>query len=111
MLITLPAPEKIERQVEVVDVELVPAARLAPKIEQDAEETGAPRSSPQSEPTSAEETPLKPGDESPEAVTDPAEDISPQPAQDATAEPLQQQVTPADQTATESAPEAIATNP
>jgi hypothetical protein len=61
MLITLPAPTSIERKVEMVDVELAPAAQPAPKID-DVDQTAALPASPQPEPEVGE-TAAEPVDE------------------------------------------------
>jgi hypothetical protein len=96
MLITLPAPEKIRRKVEVVDIELVPAARLAPKIDQDVEQTGA-LSSPQPEQAAVGETTGQPVGETSEVRPEPAEETVTTPAEEAVAEPADQMGTePAD---------------
>jgi len=102
MLITLPAPEKIERKVAVVDIELVPAARLAPKIDQHVEQTGALPSSPQPEQAAVEETTGQPAGETPEVTPEPAEETVTTPAKEAVAEPADQTRTePADQVVVE----------
>ena len=62
MLITLPTRTGDHRNVEAVDVELVPAAQPAPKIEQDVDQTAALPSSPQPA-RAAEGTALQPVDE------------------------------------------------
>jgi hypothetical protein len=54
MLITLPAPSGTEGKVEVVDVELVPAARLEPKIDLDVDQTAALPLSPEPQTAGAE---------------------------------------------------------
>lgn len=102
MLITLPAPEKIERKVEVVDVELVPAVQPAPKIDQHVEQTGALPSSPQPEQAAVEETTGQPAGETPEVTPEPAEETVTKPPEEAVAEPADQMVTePADQVVVE----------
>jgi hypothetical protein len=102
MLITLPAPEKIERKVEVVDVELIPAVQPAPKIDQHVEQTGALPSSPQPEQAAVEETTGQPAGETPEVTPEPAEETVTKPPEEAVAEPADQMVTePADQVVVE----------
>ena len=99
MLITLPTPTGDDRNVEAVDVELVPAAQPAPKIEQDVDQTAALPSSPQPA-RAAEGTTLQPVDElledTPEpaqeafaevAASRPAEETAPEPAAAGVLEP------------------------
>jgi hypothetical protein len=99
MLITLPTPTGDDRNVEAVDVELVPAAQPAPKIEQDVDQTAALPSSPQPAPA-AEGTALQPVDEfledapepsqevfAEEAASRPAEETAPEPAAAGVLEP------------------------
>jgi len=68
MLITLPAPSGTERKVEVVDVELVPAAQLEPKIELDVDQTATLPSSPDPQTAGAETVAPEPVAESPQAA-------------------------------------------
>ena len=99
MLITLPTPTGDDRIVKAVDVELVPAAQPAPKIEQDVDQTAALPSSPQPAPA-AEGAALQPVDEfledgpepsqeafAEEAASRPAEEAAPEPAAAGVLEP------------------------
>ena len=99
MLITLPTRTGDHRNVEAVDVELVPAAQPAPKIEQDVDQTAALPSSPQPAPA-AEGAALQPVDEfledgpepsqeafAEEAASRPAEEAAPEPAAAGVLEP------------------------
>jgi hypothetical protein len=69
MLITLPAPTETGRKVQVVDVEVVPAAQPAPTIDQDVEQTAALPSSPQPK---TPEIAARPVEETPKAVMESA---------------------------------------
>jgi hypothetical protein len=74
MLITLPAPSGTEGKVEVVDVELVPAARLEPKIGLDVDQTAALPLSPEPQTAGAETAAPEPVAESPQAAQEPNEE-------------------------------------
>jgi len=95
MLITLPAPSGTERKVEVVDVELVPAAQLEPKIELDVDQTATLPSSPDPQTAGAETVAPEPVAESPQAApesqgetaTKPDEESAIEPAGEPTAKP------------------------
>jgi hypothetical protein len=87
MLITLPAPRGTERKVEVVDVELVPAAQLKPKIELDVDQTAALPSSPESQTASAETAGPEPVAESPQAAPEPNEETATKSAEESAIEP------------------------
>jgi hypothetical protein len=74
MLITLPAPDSVEPKVETVDVELIPAAQTAPKIDKEVDQTAALPTQP--EPASVEEAASEPADETPAAAVQPSEDAA-----------------------------------
>jgi hypothetical protein len=87
MLITLPAPSGSERKVEVVDVELVPAAQLKPKIELDVDQTAALPSSPVPDTAGAEVAAPEPVDESLQAAPEPKKEPAAKPAEESAVEP------------------------
>ena len=82
MLITLPAPGGTERKVEVVDVELVPAAQLKPKIELDVDQTAALPSSPEPDTAGAEAAAPAPVDGSLQAAPEPKEEPATKPVEE-----------------------------
>jgi hypothetical protein len=101
MLITLPAPTNMERKVEVVDVEVIHAARPAPKIDLDVDQTAALPSSPQRETPAPGETAPEPVNESPDAApgpdeiaTEAAEEISQGAAEEIVSEPAEEVAAP-----------------
>jgi len=100
MLITLPAPSGTEGKVEVVDVELVPAARLEPKIGLDVDQTAALPLSPEPQTAGAETAapePVSPGAQEPnektgtkyaeESAIEPAGEPAVKPAEEAASQP------------------------
>jgi hypothetical protein len=91
MLITLPAPTGNDRNVEAVDVELVPAAQPASKIEQDVEQTAALPSSPQPKTAAAEERTSKPVDQTSQATPEPVPEVTKKPEVEAASQPVQEQ--------------------
>ena len=91
MLITLPTPTGDDRNVEAVDVELVPAAQPASKIEQDVDQTAALPFSPQPKTAAAEERTSKPVDETPQATPEPVPEVTKKPEVEAASQPVQEQ--------------------
>jgi hypothetical protein len=82
MLITLPAPGGTESKVEVVDVELVPAAQLKPRIELDVDQTAALPSSPEPDTAGAEAAAPAPVDGSLQAAPEPKEEPAAEPVEE-----------------------------
>jgi len=120
MLITLPAPTSDDRDVEAVDVELVPAAQSATKVDQDVEQTAALPSSPQPKTTAAEEPTPEPVDETPQAAPEPVLEVTTRPAveatsvsvQEATAQPAEKSpADPPEEVATQATDEGISERP
>ena len=120
MLITLPAPTSDDRNVEAVDVELVPAAQSATKVDQDVEQTAALPSSPQPKTTAAEEPTPEPVDETPQAAPEPVLEVTTRPAveatsvsvQEATAQPAEKSpADPPEEVATQATDEGISERP
>jgi len=87
MLITLPAPSGTERKVEVVDVELVPAAQLEPKIELDVDQTATLPSSPDPQTAGAESVAPEPVAESPKAAPESQGETAMKPDEESAIEP------------------------
>lgn len=102
MLITLPAPSGTEGKVEVVDVELVPAARLEPKIDLDVDQTAALPLSPEPQTAGAETAAPEPVAESPQAAQEPNEETGTKYAEESAIEPAEEPaVKPAEEAASQ----------
>jgi len=102
MLITLPAPSGTEGKVEVVDVELVPAARLEPKIDLDVDQTAALPLSPEPQTAGAETAAPEPVAESPQAAQEPNEETGTKYAEETAIEPAEEPaVKPAEEAASQ----------
>src|SRR5690242_3742237 len=102
MLITLPAPSGTEGKVEVVDVELVPAAQLEPKIDLNVDQTAALPLSPEPQTAGAETAAPEPVAESPQAAQEPNEETGTKYAEESTIEPAEEPaVKPAEEAASQ----------
>ena len=108
MLITLPAPSGTEGKVEVVDVELVPAARLEPKIGLDVDQTAALPLSPEPQTAGAETAAPEPVAESPQAAQEPNEETGTKYAEESAIEPAEEPaVKPAEEAASQPTDESV----
>ena len=108
MLITLPAPSGTEGKVEVVDVELVPAARLEPKIGLDVDQTAALPLSPEPQTEGAETAAPEPVAESPQAAQEPNEETGTKYAEESAIEAAgEPAVKPAEEAASQPTDESV----
>jgi len=108
MLITLPAPSGTEGKVEVVDVELVPAARLEPKIGLDVDQTAALPLSPEPQTAGAETAAPEPVAESPQAAQEPNEETGTKYAEESAIEAAgEPAVKPAEEAASQPTDESV----
>ena len=108
MLITLPAPSGTEGKVEVVDVELVPAARLEPKIGLDVDQTAALPLSPEPQTAGAETAAPEPVAESPQAAQKPNEETGTKYAEESAIEAAgEPAVKPAEEAASQPTDESV----